>query len=57
MRTTLSCEMEVEATYFGATTLKLPDVCGGASGASLVNDENFKELKKQYTRVRSQGRM
>ena len=56
VRTTLSCEMLVETTYFGATTVKLKDVCnhcGGSSGAPLVDDDAFMELKKQYARVRS----
>ena len=56
VRTTLACEIPVEATYFGATTIKLPDLCnhcGGVSGAPLVNDDNFKELKKKFQRVRS----
>ena len=56
VRTTLMCELPVEATCYGATTTNLPDVCnhcGGASGAPFVNDDSFKQLEEQYTRVRS----
>ena len=42
--TTSTCELPVEATYYGATTI---------TGASFVNDDNFKQLKEQYTQVRS----
>ena len=56
VRTTLACEMPVESNYFGATSVKFPDLCnhcGGVSGAPLMNDDNFKELIKQFQRVRS----
>ena len=57
VRTTLMCELPVEATYYGATTTNLPDVCnhcGGASGAQFVNDDSLNNLKNStlgYVRI------
>ena len=54
-RESLTCDNAIENAYYGATTIKMVDICnhcGGVSGSPLLNDDSIRELKRKYTRVR-----
>ena len=54
VRQALTCNDPVEAQYYSATLVSFPPVCYycGMAEETLVNDDEFRELKQQYSVVR-----